>query len=211
MKAQEEERRRMGRELHDTGMQLLAGLSLSLARLKQARSDKVTADVIDDMEGLLFEAQKEFRSISFLAHPPQVEQLGLVEALRGLVEGFGRRAGLKTSFAIEGDVEVASADAEHTIFRMVQEGLSNVHRHARAKKLAVRLIGRERMMHVLVADDGRGIPADLHRGVGLLGMRARLCELGGRLTIRNGSPGTILAASLPNAVLAGGRAAYPAA
>ena len=211
MKAQEEERRRMGRELHDTGMQLLAGLSLSLARLKQARSDQVTADVIDDMEGLLLEAQKEFRSISFLAHPPQVEQLGLVEALRGLVDGFGRRAGLKTSFAIEGDVEVASADAEHTIFRMVQEGLSNVHRHARAKTLAVRLIGRERMMHVLVADDGRGIPADLHRGVGLLGMRARLRELGGRLTIRNGSPGTILAASLPNAVLLGPPMVYPAA
>lgn len=201
MKAQEEERRRMGRELHDSGLQLLAGLSLSLARLKQAKSDKVASEVIADMEGLLLEAQKEFRSISFLAHPPQLERLGLLEALQGLVEGFGKRAGLKTSFTVEGDCEVGSPEVEHTIFRMVQEGLSNVHRHAKASKLTVQLIARRRMMHVVVADNGRGIPIDLNPGVGLQGMRSRMRELGGRLTIHRASPGTVLAASLPRAVL----------
>jgi two-component system NarL family sensor kinase len=197
MKVQEEERRRMGRELHDSGLQLLAGLGLSVARLKQARSERVTAEVIADMEALLLEAQKEFRSVSFLAHPPQLERFGLIDALQSLVEGFGKRAGLKASFTVEGDCEITSPDAEHTIFRMVQEGLSNVHRHARASQLTVQLIGRRRMVHVVVADDGRGIPAELQPGVGLLGMKERLRELGGRLTIHRGSPGTVLAASLP--------------
>ncbi|HSQ96091.1 MAG TPA: ATP-binding protein [Croceibacterium sp.] len=201
MKAQEEERRRMGRELHDSSLQLLAGLSLSLARLKQVKSDVVAVEVIADMEGLLLEAQKELRSVSFLAHPPQLERLGLLDALHGLVQGFGKRAGLETSFTIEGDCEVGSPEVEHAIYRMVQEGLSNVLRHAHASELTLKLIARKRTMHVILADNGRGIPADLNPGVGLQGMRSRTRELGGRLTIHRASPGTVLAASLPLAML----------
>ncbi len=197
MHAQENERRRMGRELHDSGMQLLASLGLALARLKHFKTEAELASVTQDMQGLLLEVQREFRSISFLAHPPQVEQLGLVEALRVLVEGFGDRAALATTFTVEGEVAELSADASHTFFRVVQEALSNVHRHAHASSLAVKVIGRKGSLHVVVADDGRGIPADHRHGVGLLGMRARIGELGGRLSIRDGSPGAVIIASMP--------------
>jgi len=197
LEAQEGERRRMGRELHDSGMQLLASLGLSLARLRHLRPDVEATGITEDMEKVLLEVQREFRSISFLAHPPQVERLGLVQALQDLVEGFGARAGLDASFALEGEVGELAPSAARTVFRVVQEAVSNVHRHARARRLTVRLVGRRRALHVLVADDGRGIPEDLRHGVGLIGMRARMQELGGRLAIRGGSPGTVILASLP--------------
>jgi two-component system NarL family sensor kinase len=197
IQAQEAERRRLGRELHDSGLQLLASLGLSLARLKNLRSEAELASVTNDMEGLLLEVQREFRSITFLAHPPQVERLGLAEALRVLVEGYGERAGVEARFDATGAIEDLSADIEHTVFRVAQEAISNVHRHAQSGELAVSLIVRERALHMRVADHGCGIPADLHYGVGLLGMRARLQEVGGRLAIRNASPGTAILASVP--------------
>jgi two-component system NarL family sensor kinase len=197
IQAQESERRRLGRELHDSGLQLLASLGLSLARLKNLRSAAELASVTGDMESLLFEVQREFRSITFLAHPPQVERLGLVGALRVLVEGYGERAGMEARFEASGAIEDLSADIEHTVYRVAQEAISNVHRHARAGKLAVSLIVRPRSLHMVAADDGCGIPAELHYGVGLLGMRARMQEVGGRLSIRNGSPGTTILASVP--------------
>jgi two-component system NarL family sensor kinase len=197
LEAQEGERRRMGRELHDSGMQLLASLGLSLARLKHLRPEIEETGITGDMEKVLVDVQREFRSISFLAHPPQVERLGLVQALQDLVEGFGARAGLAASFALEGSIGDLPPTAARTVFRVVQEAVSNVHRHARARRLTVRLIGRRWALHVLIADDGRGIPADLHHGVGLISMRARMQELGGRLAIRGETPGTLILASLP--------------
>ena len=90
-----------------------------------------------------------------------------------------------------------TADAEHVIYRVAQEALSNAHRHAAASTLGVRLVARRRALHLVIADDGRGIPDDLRPGVGLQSMRERLQEIGGWLTIRNGRPGTVILASLP--------------
>ncbi len=197
LKTQEEERRRMGRELHDSGLQLLACLSLALVRFKRAPSDGERAAVVAEMEDLLLMARREFRAISHLAHPPQLEHLSLLDALTALVEGLGQRSGLETTVEVDGSLPVLGHSAEHAVYRVVQEAISNVHRHAGARRLSLRIAPRARLIHVLVSDDGRGIPDGVRFGVGLDSMQTRLREIGGRLTILRRAPGTTIVASLP--------------
>jgi two-component system, NarL family, sensor kinase len=193
---QAEERRRIAREVHDSTMQLLAGIGLSIGQLKQSKRARVTVDVVHEIEELLGEAQRELRAISFLAHPPLLGALGLRQALRQLAGGFARRTGLNIAINADVDLELSSA-AEVAVYRMVQEALSNVHRHAHASDAAIGLFQRRSMMHVAVADNGIGMPEHVRRGVGLASMRERIDELGGRLMIRAGNPGTVVIASIP--------------
>ena len=193
---QAEERRRIAREVHDSTMQLLAGVGLSLGQLKHTRGPKATGPIVEEMEQLLGEAQRELRTISYLAHAPQVSELGLAKALRQLAGGLGRRTGLNIALNVDEPLLLSSA-TEVAIYRMVQEALSNVHRHARATDVVVALHQRRSVLHVAVADNGIGMPRQVRRGVGLSSMHARIEELGGRLSIRSGNPGTVLIASMP--------------
>ena len=193
---QAEERRRMAREVHDSTMQLLAGMGLSLGQLKRTKHSKASGEIVEEMEGLLGEAQRELRAISYLAHAPEVSELGLAKALRQLAGGFGRRTGLNIAMKVDEDLKLSSA-AEVAIYRMVQEALSNVHRHSRATDAAVGLHLRRSVLHVAVADNGIGMPERVRKGVGLSSMRDRIEELGGRLTMRPCHPGTVLIASVP--------------
>lgn len=193
---QAEERRRMAREVHDSTMQLLAGMGLSLGQLKRTRHSKASGEIVEEMEGLLGEAQRELRAISYLAHAPEVSELGLAKALRQLAGGFGRRTGLNIAINADDDLMLSPA-AEVAVYRMVQEALSNVHRHARATDAAVVLHQRRSILHIAVADNGIGMPERVRRGVGLSSMHDRIAELGGRLMIRPGKPGTLLIASVP--------------
>ena len=138
---QGEERRRMAREVHDSTMQLLAGMGLSLGQLKRTRHSRASGEIVDEMEQLLTEAQRELRAISYLAHAPEVSELGLAKALRQLAGGFGRRTGLNIAMDADEDVKLSPA-AEVAVYRMVQEALSNVHRHSRATDAAVGLYQR---------------------------------------------------------------------
>ena len=193
---QAEERRRMAREVHDSTMQLLAGMGLSLGQLKRTRHSKASGEIVEEMEGLLGEAQRELRAISYLAHAPEVSELGLAKALRQLAGGFGRRTGLNIAMNADEDLMLSPA-AEVAVYRVVQEALSNVHRHARATDAAVLLHQRRSILHIAVADNGIGMPEHVRRGVGLSSMHDRIAELGGRLMIRPGNPGTLLIASVP--------------
>ena len=195
------ERRRMARELHDSTAQLLAAVGLLLGNLKRQspRGDSVT--LVEEIQELIGEAQTEIRSISYLAHPPALEKLGLVGALKSLVEGFGNRSGLEVSFGIEGEIAPVSVGTEGAIYRIGQEGLSNVYRHARAAHAHVTLCFRRSMVHLIIADDGVGISketlaAEGRAGIGLVSMRMRLLELGGRLSVRRLSRGTAIIASV---------------
>jgi signal transduction histidine kinase len=192
---QDEERRRMAREVHDSTMQQLASLALSLGQIRRSRSLKTRTDIVDEMEDLLGQIQSELRAVAFLAHPPMVSELGLAKALRQLAGGFGRRSGLHIE--VEADEPSLSPSVEVAIYRMVQEALSNVHRHAHATEVAIGLHQRRSMLHVSVADNGIGMPAKPRIGVGLSSLRERVGEIGGRLMIRAGKPGTILMASVP--------------
>jgi signal transduction histidine kinase len=193
---QAEERRRMAREVHDSTMQLLASLGLSLGQIKRTKGLAARTSIVDEMEDLLGQIQSELRAVSFLAHPPMVSELGLAKALRQLAGGFGRRTGLHIEVEVE-EAEPLPPAAEVAIFRMVQEALSNVHRHARATEVSVHLYQRRSMIHVVVADNGTGMPEKIRSGVGLSSMRERIEEISGRLRIRTGAQGTILLASVP--------------
>lgn len=198
---QAQERRRITREIHDSTMQLLSCLSLALARLKQPHRPRQTGEIIQEMEELLIEAQSELRTLSYLANPPPLEALGLHAALQALVEGFGRRSGLKATLRWEGETDSPSHESEFALYRVVQEALSNVHRHARAAHVVVAVASRPDLIEVSIRDDGLGMPMQPAYGVGLSGMRARLDEVGGCLAIRPASPGTELVAAVPVRIL----------
>jgi two-component system, NarL family, sensor kinase len=193
-----EERRRMAREIHDSTLQLLASLGLGLGQVKRSAgtSNKVL-QIVGEMEGVLAEAFKEIRSISYLSHPPPLEKWGLSVALEMLVAGFERRTGLATSLSVDQDACVPWAPARATIYRVVQEALSNAYRHAHATTIDVRLRCRRSLVHAVVVDDGIGMAAAVDQGVGIPGMQARVAELGGRLFVRHLPRGIAIIASLP--------------
>ena len=196
IEGQDLERRRIAREVHDSTMQSLAGLGLSIGALKRSRGIGAMDEIVEEMEQLLSEAQSELRAISFLAHPPQLSDVGMANALRQLADGFGRRTGLRITVSGAESLDVLPA-AQVAIYRMVQEALSNVHRHARATDVAVGLFQRATSLHLVIADNGSGMPAHIHQGVGLASMKERIGEIGGRLSIRRGNPGTMLIATIP--------------
>ena len=197
LEGQADERRKIAREIHDSTLQLLAAIGLALGELKRSEIAVAALNVVGEIEQLLCDVQREIRAISYLAYPPFLKELGLTEALRVLASGFGRRAGLNVSVHIEDGATTANPAQAVAIYRFVQEALSNAHRHARATSVNVGIFSRKSMTHAVVADDGVGMPANMHQGVGVRSMRSRFSELGGRMSTRRGNPGTSLIASLP--------------
>jgi signal transduction histidine kinase len=197
IETQGQERRRIARELHDSTQQMLVSVALGLGQLKRMNGSGLAVPIVEELQQLLSEAQREIRSIAYMAHPPVLENLGLHRALEELVIGYGRRTGLATTFHAEGVALPAWAAAETAIYRVVQEAISNVHRHAHATRMDVGLFRRRSMTHVTIKDDGLGLPSMISPGVGLPGMKARLSELGGRLWLRSCANGTTIVASVP--------------
>ena len=193
---QADERRRIGREIHDLTMQLMACLDMKIGQFERSGPTDAQGSLIEEMRELVTETQQAIRSISYLTHPPLLDKLTLPEALKELVEGFGRRTGLDVKFERIGDAQLSCPAAEGAAYRIVQEALSNVHRHAKARGVSVRLSRGRSFTHVIIVDDGIGLPDDVSSGVGLAGMRSRLSELGGRLSILSRS-GAAVIASIP--------------
>lgn len=202
LECQAEERRRFGRELHDSTAQLLASAGLLLGALKQKSPGAETIGVVEQLQELVSEAQKEIRSVSYLAHPPSLDIMGFAEAMQELAKGFAKRTGLHMSFEQRGDLIDLSRVSKSALYRLAQEALANVHRHAKAEHVCVCLHSRKLAAHMVITDDGIGIsPQTLagrgRAGVGLSGMRSRLQEIGGRLSVRRLAPGTAICASVP--------------
>ena len=197
IQGQNDERRRMAREIHDSTAQLLASIGLALGQLRRTNEIDSSSIIVAEIEDLLAETQREIRSISYLAHPPVLQELGLSKAIETLVAGYCRRTGLDLSYRTETAIPPVWKTAEIALYRVVQESLSNVHRHAHATEAAIGLFLRRSMIHAVVVDNGSGFSTSIVEGVGLLGMRERIEELGGRLAIRSRHPGTAVIASLP--------------
>jgi signal transduction histidine kinase len=203
MEGQAAERQRLGRELHDSTAQVLTALGLTLGRLKRQSRSMDWLPIIGELQELLDEAQREIRSVTFLAEPPALTTMSLVDALKALVDGFRHRTGIDASFEVVGETTRLSRVSENALYRIAQEGLSNVYRHAKASRADVRLCFRSPISHLIVSDDGIGISSEIlarhgSHGVGLTGMRSRLVEIGGRLSVRRLPLGTEIIASIPS-------------
>lgn len=203
LEQQAEERRRFARELHDSTAQLLALMGLLLGTLKRKSPSADSLGLVEELQGLVRDAQGEIRAISYLAHPPVLEKMGLAAAIKALVEGFAGRSALPVSFEQQGKGVRLSPVAERAFYRVAQEALANTFRHAKASHVRVCLIFKKSIAHLAVIDDGIGISRKTlagagRAGVGMSGMRSRLTEIGGRLSVRQLRPGTAVCASIPS-------------
>jgi signal transduction histidine kinase len=206
LELQDEERRRIARELHDSVGQMLAGLSMNLSAVRSDidRLTKTSA-ALADSEELVQEMSKEVRTISHLLHPPLLDEAGLSSALRWYVDGFAQRSKIRVELDCPNDFGRLPRERETAIFRLVQECLTNIHRHSGSATARIRLHRSGHEVVVQVEDKGKGIPTEkLDQmtavgipGVGITGMRERVRQLGGTLEIDSSTTGTKVEARLP--------------
>lgn len=201
---QEEERQRIARELHDSTTQHLVAASLGLSGLEvQVRQSPTGRKTLTEIEGLLTEALRELRIFTYLLHPPNLAQDGLQATLRDFAEGFAGRTGLVARIRIPEEVDDLPPELQRAILRVVQEALTNVHRHAKATRVSVTARTPTGRLVVRIRDNGHGMSGvarpdgPIRLGVGVAGMRARLEQFGGSLRIRTGRGGTSILAMVP--------------
>jgi signal transduction histidine kinase len=205
---QDEERRRLGRDLHDSAGQYLAAIAMTLNMVLREPPSLSPAQVENLSTALQLVAQctAEIRTISYLLHPPLLDELGLVSAIAWYLEGFSSRSGIHVDFDCPKELRRFSSEIETALFRIVQQGLANIHRHSQARTARIRIHLADGWVLLEIGDDGRGIPADVVdgivngtylAGVGTAGMRERARMLGGHFDIRSGPAGTTLTVKLP--------------
>ncbi len=204
MAAQDEERRRIARELHDSVGQHLAHAKLSLEMFID-KPDEQEDGGLARIAGILDECMAETRTISHLLHPPLLDELGFATAARVFAEGFAKRSGIAVNLHISEDLQRLPQDQELVLFRVLQESLTNVLRHARSDSVDIGVEANDDRISVTVRDRGAGMPPELVErvlagtggGVGLSGMRERILQFGGRFQIESSPRGTSIHASLP--------------
>src|SRR5436853_2297974 len=208
MQLQDDERRRIARELHDSVGQMLVALGMNLSTVKadlERLSKAISA--VTDSASLVDDLNTEIRTISYLLHPPLLDEAGLSSALRWYTEGFSERSGIHVDLDFPDNFARLPRDMETAIFRVVQECLTNIHRHSESLVARIHFSQSATQLRLEVEDEGRGIPEEKRQeilssglpGVGLRGMRERIRQLGGSLEInpRPSGKGTIVAAVLP--------------
>jgi signal transduction histidine kinase len=201
---QDEERRRIARELHDGLGQELVAAKMLLHRALHQNSEEVRKEATGDAAGILDRSIQQVRSMSHLLHPPLLDEVGLVSALRWYLEGFTQRSGIETTLDVDPlDFSRLTPELETAIFRVIQESLSNVLRHSQARKAWVTLSLKDGQVIAKVRDDGRGIERSVADqrpgsvGVGISGMSQRAREFGGELRLVLAQPGTLVEMVLP--------------
>lgn len=204
LQAQDEERRRISRELHDSTGQLLFALTMNLTRLKaeQKGSNPDIDALISDTTSMTEEITRQLRTMSYLLHPPMLDEAGLVSAVTWYIDGFSSRSSVKVSMECN-ELGRLPGELEITLFRLVQEALTNIHRHSGSKTALIRLNRNNTSVTLEVIDEGKGFsstqPGDPHPkcGVGIPGMKERVRRFGGTLNISSNPGGTTVKARLP--------------
>jgi PAS domain S-box-containing protein len=204
MTMQDEERRRIAREIHDGLGQELAAAKMILDGILAKDSSPFLRQASLDASQLIDRAISQVRTISHLLHPPLLDEVGLVSALRWFLEGLSERSGIRTVLEVDPpDLGRLRSELETAIFRIVQEALTNMFRHSGARNGSVTLIRKDGNIVVTVRDDGKGIEEQVIQlrpesvGVGIGGMRQRVTELGGSLRLANVNPGTLVEVVIP--------------
>ena len=201
LQAQDEERLRMGRELHDSTGQLLLALRLGIAHLRDVHGTVAEDEALAEIEETAASIDSEIRSFAFTHYPATVGHEGLATALQNLARGFSIRTGLCVKFTDQCSDRIDDGPTAVALLRVSQEALTNVHRHAGAARVSVNLTSNDRAIELSIRDDGRGIASEFENGsfsgVGLQGMRHRVERLGGLFSIRRLKHGTRLLARVP--------------
>jgi len=206
LRMQDEERRRIARDLHDTTGQTLAALKMSLAALERhVASAPEATDSLASVQNLANQAIQEIRTTSYLLHPPLLDEVGFSSAAQWYIDGFTTRSGVRANLSLS-PTPPLTKECELVLFRVLQESLTNVLRHSGSPVVDIHLAADAENAVLSVRDYGQGIPtAKLDNflktgtgvGVGLGGMKQRLRELGGHLRVESRAPGTCVIASVP--------------
>jgi two-component system, NarL family, sensor kinase len=208
MHTQDDERRRIARMRHETTAQDLAAHKMHLARLNRTASQlsDIERDVLAESIALAEQSMAEIRTLSYLLHPPLLDETGLEATLRWYAAGFAARSGIQVDLDLPEHVQRLPRDTETALFRIVQESLTNIHRHAGSETARIRLRQDEGGLLLQIEDQGEGIPNAVLKdlmsgtggsGVGIAGMRERMEQLGGRLDMMSAAGGTTICARLP--------------
>jgi len=207
LRSQDEERRRIGRDLHDSLGQSLAVLKMNLDSLQMSSKGDGAAQALDPCVLLADEVLREVRTISYLLYPPMLEEMGLKSAIPWYLEGFAKRSGIQTTLDVAPNFDRLLPEAELAFFRILQEALTNVHRHSGSSTANIRLAVADGWASMEIRDNGKGIPQTLLEqsgedwmgslGVGLRGMNERMRQLGGKLEVASTEQGTSVTASVP--------------
>ena len=209
LRLQDEERRRIARELHDSTAQLLTALSMNLslaAKCPSVAHDAQASRLLAESEALANQASDEVRNISHLLHPPDLDAVGLVAAIRWYAARFSERSGIAVKLNLPARLSRMPQDNEIALFRVAQESLTNVQRHSGSKVVRIRIVQHNHAVDLEIEDKGHGIPAGVlgqeqqsveRLGVGIAGMRERVKQLGGRLEIVSSPRGTKVKATVP--------------
>ena len=208
LQIQEEERRRLARELHDSTGQILTALKIELASLEnRLQTENLAPQSLTQAVSLVDEALREIRTTSHLLYPPLLEEMGFRSAAQWYVEGFARRSNIQVRLRLAA-MQRLSKSLEVALFRILQESLTNIYRHSESRSADVQLEGCRTTVTLQVRDYGKGIPPRLLNqfkqrgcgtGVGLAGMRERIQEFGGCLEIFSDPSGTLIRAIVPAA------------
>jgi PAS domain S-box-containing protein len=207
LQMRDDEQRRLARELHDSVGQLLAAIGMNMA-VVSSEAGKLSPDAakcVEENAEMVNEVSREIRTISHLLHPPLLDEAGLASALRWYIEGFAKRSRIEVDLQIPNNLGRLPNDTEIAIFRVVQECLTNIHRHSGSATASIRVYAQEKRLILKVEDGGKGMPEEVLRkvarsgrgGVGFSGMRERLKQLGGGLEIESDAEGTRVKAVLP--------------
>lgn len=203
---QDEERRRFARDLHDGVGQTLTGALLAVSQAVSCPEPLPTScqSGLRDVEGLLQQAVQEVRTVSHLLHPPLLDESGLLSAVRWYAEGFSKRSGIELTLELDEQTDRFGPDVETGLFRIIQEALTNVHRHSQAQAVHIKITSKNGHLTLSIQDDGKGIPSDVlqmapngRQGVGLSSMRERTALLGGTFNVETNRRGTFIVVSVP--------------
>jgi signal transduction histidine kinase len=202
LKVQDAERRRIARELHDGVGQYLAAMKMSFdMALSEEEDPEIAHESLSDCRDLLERCTMEIRTISHLLHPPLLEEMGLASAARWYIEGFTKRSGITIDLDIPAELDRLPESTEGVLFRVLQESLTNVHRHSGSKIAIIQLAIDAENVILTIQDKGRGLGEDLEGptkvGVGLAGMRERVRERGGEFKIDSTAGGVTIRAVMP--------------
>ncbi len=207
LKAQDEERRHLARELHDSAGQYLAGIQMNLSALLRPNSglEEAARARLADSLNMAKVCTSEIRTMSYLLHPPLLDEMGLGSAIAWYAEGFAQRSGIRVDVEIPETLQRLPSEIETTLFRVVQQSLANIHRHSGSAMAMIRISIDEDSVGVEIRDEGRGISSEVLAGfrsgtrllgVGLAGMRERIRDMGGSFEIDSSEKGTSIQVAL---------------